>query len=57
MTVDFRVESGELPLAAVSFGAAFRAPEGALGSRGKRGPGFRWGAGRRGYGLSMGERG
>jgi beta-glucosidase len=30
MTVDFRVESGELPLAAVSFGAAFRAPEGAL---------------------------
>ena len=30
LTVDFRVESEDLPLAAVSFGATFRPPEGAL---------------------------
>ncbi len=30
---------------------------GRAGSRGRRSPGFRCGAGRRGYGLSMGERG
>ena len=57
LTVDFRVESDDLPLAAVSFGAAFRPSEGALAAAADAARAGRCGAGRRGHRLPLGERG